>query len=239
MKFLNLLILISVLIFNAPETIATEAGPGSGLTIGTVAETIEAGSYVYLKLEEQDIWIAATNFPVSAGDQVQYSGSSEMRNFYSKSMDRTFDSIFFVQNASLANKDTVKMHTATVMKSGVGTPSRPAPVKAPAAGEITPLTEGKTVAGIVADSAGLDGQEVKVNARVMKVSKDILGRNWITLQDGTGTQPDNKLVVTSQEVPSKGDVFIATGTVRTDIDIGSGYQYKVLLEETTFSPGFE
>jgi hypothetical protein len=41
------------------------------------------------------------------------------------------------------------------------------------------------------------------------------------------------------EMASPGDMVIARGIVRTDIDLGSGYKYKVLLEEVTFSPGFE
>ena len=61
-----------------------------------------------------------------------------------------------------------------------------------------------------------------------------LGTVWITLQDGTGTEPDNKILATSQEVVSPGDVVIAKGTVVTDMDLGYGYKYKVLLEETTF-----
>jgi hypothetical protein len=62
-----------------------------------------------------------------------------------------------------------------------------------------------------------------------------MGKNWITLRDGTGTEPDNKIIATSSELVSPGDLVIASGTVKTDIDIGAGYKYKVLLEEATFS----
>ena len=79
-------------------------------------------------------------------------------------------------------------------------------------------------------------QVVSLNARVIKINKAIMGRNWITLQDGTGTAPDNKLLATSQEVVSPGDLVTVKGTVSTDIDLGYGYKYKVLLEEATFSP---
>jgi len=120
-------------------------------------------------------------------------------------------------------------------KAGSSMPTPPAPLQAPLAGEVTPLAGGKTIADIIAESAGLEGQVVKLSAKIMKVSTLILGKNWITLQDGTGTQPGTKLVVTSQEIPFKGDVVVVTGVVRTDIDIGSGYQYAVLLEEATFS----
>ena len=69
----------------------------------------------------------------------------------------------------------------------------------------------------------------------MKVSKNILGKNWITLQDGTGTAPENTLLATSAELAEIGDLVTAKGMVNIDVDLGSGYKYKVVLEETTFS----
>jgi hypothetical protein len=73
----------------------------------------------------------------------------------------------------------------------------------------------------------------------MKVSQNIMGKNWITMQDGTGTEPDNRLVATSSELVSPGDLVIASGILKKDIDIGAGYKYKILLEEATFSPSSE
>jgi hypothetical protein len=134
----------------------------------------------------------------------------------------------FVGGASRGDKQ------ATAMR-----PKMPVSVQSPATGDITPLKEGKTVTAIFAESADLKEQVVSLNARVIKISKDIMGRNWITLQDGTGVEPDNELIATSQEVVSPGDMVIARGMVVTDLDIGYGYEYKVLLEEVTFSPGFE
>ncbi len=242
MKFLNTLILIGVLILNAPETIATEAGPGSDLAVGRVVETIEAAGYVYLRLEEQDKWIATPIFAVSVGDQIQYTDGMEMRDFYSKALDRTFESVFFIQNASLVNEDTGASHAAAIEKghAGIDMPMPgPTSVQLPAVGLITPLPEGKTIADIFAESTQLDGQVVSLNARVIKVSKNIMGKNWITLQDGTGTEQNNQLKATSKQAPSKGDILIVRGIVRANVDIGSGYKYKVLLEEVTFSPGYQ
>jgi hypothetical protein len=48
-----------------------------------------------------------------------------------------------------------------------------------------------------------------------------------------------KELATSQEEVTPGDLVIVKGTVKTDIDLGYGYKYKVLLEESTFSPGQE
>ena len=65
----------------------------------------------------------------------------------------------------------------------------------------------------------------------MKVSKQILGKNWITLQDGTGNPPDNKLVATTLETANIGDIVTKKGIKKTDVSIGSGYNYKVIIEE--------
>jgi len=233
MKPLRSLILVCAFLVFAPVLAVAE----QGVQTGTVAETMTSGGYTYIRLEEQDKWLAANAFAVSVGDKVQYSGGMEMNEFQSKSLDRTFESIWFVSKASLAGgvggASSGDKHAAAMP------PKMPVAVQAPAPGDITPLKEGKTVAAIFAESADLKEQVVSLNARVMKISKDIMGRNWITLQDGTGVEPDNELIATSQEVVSPGDMVIARGMVVTDLDIGYGYEYKVLLEEVKFSPGFE
>jgi hypothetical protein len=61
-----------------------------------------------------------------------------------------------------------------------------------------------------------------------------MGKNWITLQDGTGAAPNDKLLATSQEKATLGETVTVQGVVRTDVDLGSGYRYDVLLEEATF-----
>jgi hypothetical protein len=210
---------------------AAEAGP----VTGTVAETIDSGGYVYIRLEN-DVWIAANTFAVSKGDKVQYSGAMEMNDFHSKSLDKTFESILFVSEAGLVNNGSAAKPMAG--HGNKGTPlQKTVTAEMPAAGEIKPLADGKTVADVFAESGQLKDQVVSLNAKVIKINKAIMGRNWITLQDGTGTAPDNKLLATSQEVVSPGDLVTAKGTVITDVDLGYGYKYKVLLEEATFSPG--
>ena len=234
MKSLSLVIMICALLSGTPALMAADTDSATG----TVAETIDAGSYVYLRLED-GTWIAANKFPVSRGDQVRYGGAMEMKEFHSTSLDRTFDSILFVSEAGLAG-DNDQPAAAMAGHGGMGMQSQnPDPVIAPAPGEIQALEEGKTVAAIFTEAASLNGQVVSLNARVMKVSENIMGKNWVTLQDGTGSDPDNKILATSQEKVAPGALVVARGTVATDVDLGYGYKYKVLLEEVTFSPGVE
>ncbi len=63
-----------------------------------------------------------------------------------------------------------------------------------------------------------------------------MGKNWVHLRDGSGSAADNSndLLVISMNEVKIGDVVTAKGTVRTDKDFGSGYAYKVIIEEATF-----
>ncbi len=236
MKSLISILAICAILFYIPVSMAAEAGP----VTGTVAETIDSGSYVYIRLED-GVWIAANSFAVEKGDKIQYSDAMEMNDFHSQSLDRTFESILFVSQAGLVGGEGT---TGSAMQmeghAGMNMPlEKPTMAQAPEAGEVKPLADGKTIAGIFAESAALKEQVVSLNAKVIKINKSIMGRNWITLQDGTGIAPDDRLLATSQEVVTPGDLVIVKGTVNTDVDLGYGYHYKVLLEEASFSPGLE
>ncbi len=234
MKSLISVLLVCFFLLCTTAVTAAETGPATG----TVAEKMESGGYVYIRLED-GTWIAANTFDVSEGDKIQYSGAMEMNNFYSKSLDRTFDSILFVSVAGPAGStDTAKPAMSTEGHGGTDMPVVPkaVAVPAPAAGEIAPLAGGKTVAAIFAESGQLQGQVVSLNAKVVKINKHIMGKNWVTLQDGTGAEPDDRILATTQEVVEPGDVVTVKGTVKTDVDLGYGYQYKVLLEESSFTP---
>lgn len=233
MKLLSTAIL-SCILFGA---VMSPAQAQSEPATGTVAETIDVGSYVYLRLEESDMWIAAPAMAVSEGDQVEHIGGMEMRNFYSKALDRTFESIWFIQNVRVAGVDLGQVHQGITEDQGSNLLQTPEPitVAAPAPGEIEKLSGGKTIAEITADPATLQEQAVSLRARVIKVSANIMGKNWVTLQDGTGTAPSDKLLATSLETATVGETVTVQGVVRNDVDLGSGYRYEVLLEEATFS----
>ena len=82
-------------------------------------------------------------------------------------------------------------------------------------------------------AADLNGKKVKVKGQVMKVSLNIMGKNWLHLQDGSGDASKNThdLVVTSAEVPKKGDVVTVEGVLAANKDFGFGYKYAVIVED--------
>lgn len=93
-----------------------------------------------------------------------------------------------------------------------------------------------TVADLFAKGASLKGKEVTVKGKITKVSEGIMGKNWVHVQDGTGdaAKKTNDIIFTTQEVPKMGAEVKATGIVATDLDLGYGYKYKVLVEKATF-----
>lgn len=216
--------------------ISLSAAAASDSAGGKATEVVNAGGYTYLRLADPDVWIATSPAEIAVGDRVEYSGGMEMRDFHSNALDRTFESILFVQEVRVAGRDTEGRQDApaqqgALVPAGV---AAAATAGAPAAGEIPALDGGTTVAALLADPVSLEGQEIRLRARVTKVSANIMDRNWITLQDGSGANPEDKLMATSTQSVNVGDVVIASGTLRSDVDIGSGYRYEALLEDARF-----
>jgi hypothetical protein len=94
----------------------------------------------------------------------------------------------------------------------------------------------RTVAEVNAQGAALKDKPVTIRAQVVKVTPEVMGKNWIHLRDGSGSAADgsNDVLVTSKALPKVGDVVVAKGTVRTDVTLGAGYAYKVLVEDVAF-----
>ena len=117
-------------------------------------------------------------------------------------------------------------------------PARHGSAPAPAAtvGKIAKATsaDAKTVAEVVTGKDALKGKTVTIHGQVIKASHGILGKTWIHLQDGSGSAQaaTHDIVVTTTDTVAVGDIVTAKGTVQTNVDIGSGYKYAVLVEGT-------
>jgi len=97
--------------------------------------------------------------------------------------------------------------------------------------------DARTVAEVFEKRAELDGRSATVRAVVVKVSRNIMGKNWIHLRDGSGdeTKGTNRLVVTSQDLPAVGEVVTARGTLHKDRDFGYGYRYEMIMEDASLT----
>lgn len=197
---------------------------------GTVVATENADSYTYVQLDidGSKIWFAAPAVELAIGAKVTTSAGMPMKDFHSKTLDRTFDMVYFVDAITPAG-DTAET-TATLP------PGHP-PINA--AGTSTafdfsgiekPL-DGKTVAEIHQESAALSGKQIVVRGKAVKVSNGIMGKNWIHLQDGTGDAHSNDLAATTTNRVELGTIVTVRGILATDRDFGSGYKYAVLIED--------
>jgi len=93
-----------------------------------------------------------------------------------------------------------------------------------------------TVEGAFVNSAKLDKQKVVIRGKVVKVSNGIMGKNWVHLQDGTGSaaKGTHDLVCTTKDKVAVGDVVTVSGTLAKDRDFGSGYRYSTIIEDASF-----
>jgi hypothetical protein len=200
---------------------------------GKVLEVKDVETYTYLRLKTKDgeIWAAIGKAPVKVGSDVTIENASMMYNFESKTLKKKFDQIAFGSLAGSGAAPHAPGGDMAAMHAGVSKPVDVGDVKvAKATGP-----DARTVAEVVAKRADLKDKTVVVRGKVVKFTPGVMDKNWIHLRDGTGSAADgtNDVVVTTKEETQIGAVVLVKGVVHTDKDLGSGYSYKVLIEEAT------
>ena len=197
---------------------------------GKVLEVKNTDSYSYLRLlvGAKDTWVAVNLSNVKVGSTVTVENSMEMRNFESKALKKTFPSILF-GNLKEEGAAAGKAQAAVADKSTVAVDVKVAKAASP---------NGRTVAEVTTGAKALSDKAVEIHAKVVKVNTGIMGKNWVHLRDGSGKSDDgsNDLLVTTKADVAVGSTVTAVGTVRTNKDFGSGYAYKVMLEDASFKP---
>ena len=98
---------------------------------------------------------------------------------------------------------------------------------------VEPAKDGLTVEQIWKSRETLAGKRVVVRGKVVKFNGGILGVNWIHLQDGTGSADahTNDITITSDAEAAVGDIITVTGVIELNKDLGSGYNYPVIIEK--------
>ncbi|MEJ2179840.1 MAG: hypothetical protein P8Y28_05230 [Gammaproteobacteria bacterium] len=91
----------------------------------------------------------------------------------------------------------------------------------------------KTVEAVHVEMKQLKGKQVEVSGKVVKVNNGIMKRNFLHIQDGTGKQGTNDLIVTSNQTAKVNDKVTIIGTVTLDTDFGFGYKYPLLVEKSS------
>ncbi len=244
-------------------TNSAQAMPGMGSSTkgntvsGTVVETMDAGGYTYILVDEGTFtnWVAIPQTPVESGAEVHYVEGMVMRNFTSKTLNRTFDTIIFSAGLSDTARPRQKADAAIVDDSfntavraeknaaRQQTAVQKMETSGGSAGAIVPFIEievdkaagdnGYTVAEIFDNAEKLSGQKVRINGRIVKFSPMIMGRNWVHIQDGTGDPMKNShdLVVTTTQELKEGNILTVEGILAAKKDFGAGYKYDAIVEQ--------
>ncbi|TNC96333.1 MAG: nucleic acid binding, OB-fold, tRNA/helicase-type [Gallionellaceae bacterium] len=193
----------------------------SAVLEGKVIEVLNVEGFTYLRLDTRQgkVWAAVIKGEVKTGDAVTLDNVSVMNNFESKSLKRTFDQILF-GNLVATNRGAAK--PSALGSSFNTTPPR---MSAP---KLDVISDAPTT-----KAAGANAKTVVVRGKVVKYNADIMGKNWVHLQDGSGSEAGgtNDILVTTTSETRVGAVVTVTGVVHIDKDFGAGYAYKVLIEE--------
>jgi hypothetical protein len=199
---------------------------------GKVAETMNAGGYTYVLVENGGTksWAAAPEFKVAVGDSVTLPPNAmPMQNYESKTLKRTFDVVYFVDSVRV--NGGAGMTPAAANTSPGQVEGHPKVAVQPAQKISGVAKADKSVADVFAEKGSLAGKTIKVRGKVVKFSPGIMGKNWIHLQDGTGAAGSNDLTVTTNDMTKQGDTIIVSGVVAADKDFGYGYKYPVIIED--------
>lgn len=220
-----------------PVQAASQPAALGGGVSGKVVETMNSGGYTYVQVDagaKGKVWAAGPNTPVKVGDTVGFAGGQLMQGFVSNTLNRTFDKIYFVGRFEVGGGSG----GAPASAGAASAPAKAEP-KHPTAnvdvGKIEKLDGGLTVAEVFAKQGELSGKKVRLRAKVVKFNANIMGKNWLHVQDGSGAAGANDLTVTTAATAAVGDIVVLEGVVATNKDFGAGYKYPVLLEDAALT----
>ena len=229
---LTLLLALAV----APIQAAPDAAGGIS---GKVVETMNAASYTYVLIDTgaKKSWVAAPQFAVKVGDSAAIADAMPMKNYQSKTLNRTFDVVYFTGNISVNGAPAAPSTTAPIpAPSTAALPPGQRTMPAKTAPDLTGIKRaenGQTVAEVITGKTKFAGRPIAIRARVVKYNAQILGKNWLHIRDGSGAPGTNDLTVTTTATAKVGDLVLVTSKLGTDRDFGRGYKYPLIIEDAT------
>jgi hypothetical protein len=221
---------------------------------GTVVETMKAPGYTYMLVADgpKQNWVAIPATNVETGAKVRYTADMVMENFTSKTLKKTFETIIFsaglLEGASEAPEEAAAddSFSAAVKSEQSSDAAEPAmPASGGSSGAVAPLQEisvakaeaenGYSVEELFSKAKELDGKNVQLRGKVVKFSANIMGKNWVHVQDGTGNPMNNThdMVVTTSETVEVAAIVTLEGTLAADKDFGAGYKYAAIIEQAS------
>lgn len=246
---------------SSPAIAQSTATANAKIITGTVIETMNVPGYTYMLVAAGTMqnWVAIPETTIKTGSRVSYYEGMTMTNFTSKALNKTFENIIFstglaepaapaalsstTAGAQIAD-DSFAAALQAEQKDGAASPPT-AQISGGSTGAIAPLQElaiakaagenAFTVEEIFAKRKDLDGKKVRLQGKVIKFNANIMGKNWVHLQDGTGDPLHNShdLVLTTDTSPELGEIVVMEGILAADKDFGAGYKYSAIVEQAS------
>ncbi|KAB1071903.1 DNA-binding protein [Tamlana haliotis] len=203
------------------ETPKNEASTSNDAHKIVVTEKIATGGYIYLKVveDEKEYWMSIPDRDIEIGATYYYNGGMVMKNFESKTLNRTFENVIFAEGI---HKD----------KNGVkGNQKKKAQTGAPSVDSVEKAANGIRIAELFETPQAYANKEVIIKGEVVKVNNGIMQVNFVHLQDGSIGNGQYDITITTNDEFKIGEVATIKGTVILNKDFGAGYLYDVLVEK--------
>jgi hypothetical protein len=187
---------------------------------GKVVETMDASGYTYALVDTgtKKVWAAGPQVALTIGEEVSFDGSLQMVDHHSPTLDKTFDVIYFTE--------AIKLDVPALFGHG-----KPATPDESGVKEVEMAEGGVTVESVFTKKADLIGTEIVLRGEVVKYTPEIMGKNWMHIQDGTGSAGTNDLTITTDAKAEVGDTVLVRGVLVADKDFGYGYKYDLIIED--------
>lgn len=208
----------------AGETTTSTAGMPEMRSV-VAKDILQTTGYTYLQVKEGDkeFWVAVSRFEAEKGKTYYFNQSMEMNNFKSKELNRTFESILFIQDFS---DQPIKAKALPALTTkGRQNMEQVGGIK------VEPISGGIKLSDLFANPSSFNGKKVKVSGQVIKFSPEIMQKNWAHIQDGSEANGSFDLTVTTLDVVEVGKNVSFEGVISVNKDFGYGYKYDVILEE--------
>lgn len=216
--------LINTMVLSALCAASVFAAKGDVFT-GVVIDTLNGGGYTYLQIEDsfkKTHWAALEGVNIDKGTEVRFTEEMRAEKFESKTLNRTFDNLIFASNLQHRTKASEAGNLALISEV-----VKESPYKQKGTLSVKEAIEKRV---------DLKDKTIAIRGKVVKASPNILERNWIHIQDGTSDGAEvGRVVFTSKELPKVGDIVTARGVVSVDKNFGSGYVYKIIVENASFT----
>lgn len=196
-----------------------------GMHAATVIDVKQTSQYTYFQVFENDqkFWMATNKLDAKEGDIIYYTQAFEMKDFKSRELKRTFESIMFINDASL-----------TFEKPQPQSPGKLNPNEIKDI-ELAKAPNGITIKELYSDKQKYNGKEVAIRGMIVKYNRNIMGKNWAHIQDGTKHNESFDLTVTTNDSLTEGKIAVFKGKITLEKDFGYGYKYDVLMEDAKSS----